>query len=272
MYCNIIWRGFAVTGRKSKNVANKKNKLDAIKNKLYQRLGVKILMAAKSGGPDPSKNIELSRALKEAAAIKLPKENVDRALSKATDVSTVGYGSGVYEVFGHDGVGLIIQTLTDNSNRANKLIKAWANKSEVKIASIGSIMFQFNHMGVFIPHQEFDKDKVVEVAIESNIEDIDIVERNPVDYKWLMESDAASTGEDDVVNSVAFITTPVDQIAALQDSLQQANIDGISKIVYLPNELITTSPESYELNQKLIDGFEELDDVDEVFHNMKISN
>ena len=84
-------RAFAVVGRKSKNVANKKNKLDDLRTKLFTRLGVRILLAAKRGGIDPSSNIDLARALKEANSVSLPKENIDRALKKATDSAS---GSG----------------------------------------------------------------------------------------------------------------------------------------------------------------------------------
>lgn len=140
---DLIIRNMAITGRHSKNVAAKKNKLDAMKNKLFTRLGVKILLAAKAGGTDPNVNNELARALKEAQSIKLPKENIDRALKKATDTSADQYESGVYEVFGHGGVGVIVCTLTDNTNRVNKEIKSIARKAEVKIASGGSVLYQF---------------------------------------------------------------------------------------------------------------------------------
>ena len=84
-------RAFAVVGRKSKNVAAKKNKQDDLRTKLFTRLGVKILLAAKRGGTDATSNIDLARALKEANSASLPKENIDRALKKATDAAT---GSG----------------------------------------------------------------------------------------------------------------------------------------------------------------------------------
>ena len=109
-------RSFAVTGRHSKNVAGKKNKLDAIKQKLYNRLAVKIFMAAKNG-IDPSTNKELSRALKEAKDLKLPKENIERAIAKANGKESTDITSGIYEVFGYASTGIIVSTLTDNNTR-----------------------------------------------------------------------------------------------------------------------------------------------------------
>ena len=84
----LITRQFAVVGRKSKNVAAKKNKQDALRTKLFQRLGVKILLTAKKGGVDPDQNVELARALKEAHSVSLPKENIERALKKAADTGS----------------------------------------------------------------------------------------------------------------------------------------------------------------------------------------
>ncbi len=87
----------------------------------------------------------MSRALKEAHHCKLPKDNIERALKKATETSDESYATGYYEVYGHGGVGVIVATLTDNSNRANMAIKSFARKSEVKMASSGSVMFNFDH-------------------------------------------------------------------------------------------------------------------------------
>jgi transcriptional/translational regulatory protein YebC/TACO1 len=101
--------------------------------------------AAKAGGPDPTKNTDLARALKEAHHAKLPKDNIERALKKATEQSGEHFSTGYYEVYGHGGVGLIVATLTDNSNRANLAIRTLAKKSDVKMASSGSVIFNFDH-------------------------------------------------------------------------------------------------------------------------------
>lgn len=116
---SIPKRAMAITGRASKNVANKKNRNDALKAKLYTRLGVKILMAARNGsGPDPTKNLELHRILKEAASVKLPKENIERALKKASEKNTDDFSRGLYEILGHGGAAILVQSLTDNPNRS----------------------------------------------------------------------------------------------------------------------------------------------------------
>jgi transcriptional/translational regulatory protein YebC/TACO1 len=88
--------------------------------------------------------------LKEAHSIKLPKDNIERALKKASDQSGENFSTGYYEVYGHGGVGIIVSTLTDNSNRANMAIKSFAKKSDVKMASSGSVMFNFDHKVSFL--------------------------------------------------------------------------------------------------------------------------
>lgn len=250
---NQLVRGFAVTGRHSKNVAAKKNKLDAARNKLYTRLGVKITMAAKTGGSDPNANVELHRALKEAHSVKLPKDNIDRALKKAADHSVMAMEHGVYEVFGHGGVGLVVTTLSDNSNRAVKEVKSTARKSDVKIASSGSVLFQFDHKAMFSPTVKYDKDAVIEKALELNLEDIDF-----------------TPAADDTEHTHDCIVTSVEDQGLLQDLAHALHIDGVTSLVYLPKERIDVSAEDREKNFEVIEEFEKLDDVDQVFHNMTI--
>jgi transcriptional/translational regulatory protein YebC/TACO1 len=138
-------RWMAVTGRKSKNVQGKKNKLDMQKKKLYARLGSRIIMAAKTGGMDPTQNIELARALQVAKEVKLPKENIDRALAKAGDNTSDNIVHRVYEVFGHGGVGILVSALSDNTNRIFKEVKAVVRRNEgAKMAAEGSVKFKFS--------------------------------------------------------------------------------------------------------------------------------
>lgn len=133
---------------------------------------METIQAAKAGGIDPSKNTDLARALKEAAAVKLPKDNIDRALKKASDTSSESYSSGIYEVFGFGGVGFVVTSLTDNPNRAVKEIKALARKVDAKIASGGSVLFKFEQKAVFLPEKDFDQDAVVDQALSVDLSDV----------------------------------------------------------------------------------------------------
>lgn len=249
-------RNLAVTGRHSKNVAAKKNKLDAERTKLYTRLGYKITIAAKASGADPGSNVDLARALKEAYGLKLPKENIDRALKKATDQSTDSYESGVYEVFGHGGVGLLVTTLSDNSNRAIKAVKEWSRKSEVKMASTGSVLFKFQQHAVFSAQSSYDKDTVIEKVIELGLDEVDFL-----DAKLLSESAEYDS-----------IIAPSSQLGLLQDVASSLGIVGSANLTYLPVERVAVSAESADKNWEVIDAFEALDDVDAVYHDMQTSS
>jgi YebC/PmpR family DNA-binding regulatory protein len=243
-----VIRNFAVTGRHSKNVAAKKNKLDAVKSKMYTRLGNKILMAAKAGGTDLNVNVALARILKEAHSVKLPKENIDRILSKANDQSTQNLEQGIYELFGHGGVGLVVKTLTDSSNRAVKDIKALARKLDIKIASTGSVLFQFQEKAMLYPETNYNKDEVIEKAIELNLNDIDFQVMVDQEYECII--------------------TGIDQVGELQDLAQSLQIRGVTNLVYLPTESCHINEENQIKNQAAIEEIESLEDVDAVYHNM----
>lgn len=243
-------RYLAVTGRHSKNVAAKKNKLDAARNKLYTRLGVRITMAAKAG-VDPNSNVELARALKEAHTMKLPKENIDRAIKKASDHSAVAMEHALYEVFGHAGVGIIVTAMTDNTNRTVKEVKAAARKADLKMASSGSVLFQFDHKAMFAPTTPYDKDAVIEKALEMNLDDIDFAP-NPEDSEHDHDCIVASVGD----------------LGLLHDLAHELKIEGVTSLVYLPKEKVDVSDEDKEKNFAAMEEFENLEGIDAVFHNM----
>jgi transcriptional/translational regulatory protein YebC/TACO1 len=174
---NMSKRGLAITGRASKNAAPKKNKLDLMKTKLYARIGIKIVMAAKKeGGTDPKANKELAQALHTAHVNNLPKENIERALRRASEKAPEDYKSGVYEVFGHGGVGIIVTTLSDNSNRANNLVKMTAKKADAKMAASGSVLFSFDYKGVVRVNFPYKEDDIIELALEAGVDELDFAE------------------------------------------------------------------------------------------------
>jgi YebC/PmpR family DNA-binding regulatory protein len=224
-------RGLAVVGRKSKNVAKKKNKLDAERTKRFTRIGVKLLLAARKGGTDPEKNVELARALQEAQSIRLPKENIERALRKATEAGSADdYKPNDYEVFGFGGVGLVVRTLTDNTNRAVSEIKATARKQEVKMASSGSVLFNFALKGVIKlslsgaagPNSALvvgrcNEERMLEIALDAGVDDIDI-----------FPPAAHDTDDDDVeedstgLPGLPVVVTSPEALGPFQDALVRA--------------------------------------------------
>jgi YebC/PmpR family DNA-binding regulatory protein len=221
-------RGHAVVGRKSKNVAKKKNKLDAERTKRFTRIGVKLLLAARKGGTDPEKNVELARALQEAQSIRLPKENIERALRKATEAGSADdYKPNDYEVFGFGGVGIVVRTLTDNTNRAVSEIKATARKQEVKMASSGSVLFNFALKGVVklslsgaaasnsaLVVGRCNEERMLEIALDVGVDDIDIFPPAAHDT----DDDEDSTG----LPGLPVVVTPPEALGPFQDALMRA--------------------------------------------------
>ncbi len=100
---------------------------------------------AKKGGPDPNLNKALANVIKEAQNYNVPKYNIERSIKKAFDTSAEDYKAGVFEVYGFAGASIIVASLSDNTNRASKAIKAVAKKADVKMASSGSVLFSFEH-------------------------------------------------------------------------------------------------------------------------------
>lgn len=250
----------AVTGRHSKNVAAKKNKLDAVKTKIYNKIATKIIVAAKSGGTNTATNANLARILKEAESIKLPKENIERALKKAEQKDTAILEAATFELFLHGRVALIVASLTDSTTRTNKRINEIANKNDIKVASTGSIIFQFEKKGIFLPHHSSDltEDKVIELVLDTGYDDVELYNR----------SDERSDDGDSGSFSALLLTNPnnLNELASAVDAKQLA---GTSSIGYIPNELIEVTDEIYHKNMAIIDKFLEEDDVEDVYHNMK---
>ena len=261
----IPFRGLAITGRASKNVAKRKNKLDSLKSKLNSRLTIKIIMAARNGnGQDAAHNLDLARALKEAHAHKLPKENIERALKKSKEKSAEDFKENVYEILGAGSAGIVVQTLSDNSNRAVKLVKEKAGKHDCKFTSGGSVLFGFDSKGVLRVMDPYDEDAVIEAALEGEVDDVDFAEAG---------AGKGSSGEEDGESSQPpLILTSPEGMTRLQDALSKAGIATHAEIEYVPRDRVAVSEEDWLRNSELIEALEGLDDVDSVYHNMTYQN
>jgi YebC/PmpR family DNA-binding regulatory protein len=251
IYHNLIF----FIGRHAKNVAKKKGKLDLAKNKIFSRLSVKLTIAAKNGGPDPSTNSELKRVLSEATSINLPKENIQKAIKKTTEQNQDDWIRGVYEVYGFGGVGCIISTLTNNSTRTFKKIKEISKKGVIKIASNGSIMFKYEHKGIFTPSKPYDEDNILETSINADIDEIDFIEND-------------NNNNDDEDRNINLIITTPSFLNLLQDTLLIQDITGTTNLGYVAQDKITVSQEDYDKNINIIELFEAEDDIDQVYHDM----
>jgi YebC/PmpR family DNA-binding regulatory protein len=223
---------------------------DMKRAKVFARIGKKIMMAVKAGGPNEDSNKALSDVLKEAKAYNVPKDNIVRVIKKATDGSEGDYKEAVYEVYAHGGVGLLITCLTDNTNRANVEIKTVCKKQDLQMAASGSVAFQFARKGriEFKDGSAIEEDPVIEAALLADVDDVELVEGDEEGSKWAL-------------------TEPT-MLMALADALAASGMEGEPALVHVPNALVDVSDEDMEKNFLAIETLEALDDVDVVEHNM----
>src|ERR1700760_3555211 len=160
-----------------KNIMHKKGKQDAIRSKLFSKLAREITVAAKMGLPDPAMNARLRAAVLEARAENMPKDNIDRAIKKASGSDTESYDEIRYEGYAPGGVAVIVEALTDNRNRTAGEVRSIFTKAGGNLAETGAVSFMFDHIGVV----EFDAkvasaDAMLEAAIDAGAEDVSSTE------------------------------------------------------------------------------------------------
>src|SRR5690606_10720974 len=157
-----------------KNIMHRKGRQDAIRSKLFSKLSREITVAAKSGAPDPDMNPRLRLAIANAKAESMPKDNIQRAINKATGGDADAYEEIRYEGFGPGGVGIIVEVMTDNRNRAAANVRAIFSKNGGNMGETGSVSFMFDRVGQIIyPASAGSEDKVMEAAIEAGADDVE---------------------------------------------------------------------------------------------------
>jgi len=156
------------------NIQHRKGRQDAVRSKLFSKLSKEITVAAKMGDPDPEKNPRLRLAVKEAKGQSMPKDNIERAIKKATGGEGEDYEEIRYEGYGPGGVALIVEALTDNRNRTASTVRSTFSKNGGNLGETGSVGFMFDRVGqILYPAEAGDADSVMEAAIEAGAEDVD---------------------------------------------------------------------------------------------------
>lgn len=159
---------------KFKNIMHKKGRQDAARAKLFSRLSREITVAAKSGLPDPNMNPRLRLAVNNAKAESMPKDNIERAIKKASGGDAENYEEIRFEGFGPGGVGFIVETLTDNRNRTTGAVRAAFTKNGGNLGENGSVSFMFDRMGrIQYPAGVASEDAMMEAAIEAGADDVE---------------------------------------------------------------------------------------------------
>src|ERR1700755_3090798 len=159
---------------KFKNIMHRKGRADSARSKAFSQLSREITVAAKAGLPDPNMNSRLRLAVNNAKAESMPKDNIDRAIKKATGADGETYDEIRYEGFGPGGVGVIVEVLTDNRNRAAANVRSIFAKNGGNLGETGSVSFMWDRMGQIVyPAAVGSEDKVMEAAIEAGAEDVE---------------------------------------------------------------------------------------------------
>ena len=230
------------------NIKHKKEKSDAAKAKIFTKIGKEMAVAIKAGGPDPSNNNKLRDLIAKAKANNVPNDNIQRTIKKFTDNSDINYEEIVYEGYGPSGVAIIVETSTDNRNRTAGNVRAYFNKYGGNLGQSGSVGFMFEEKGVITiidEDGEIDEDKIMEDALECGAEDIKCEEGEFTIYTESSELDAVR-----------------DAIIALGYKIDTADVAKV------PSTYVDlTSDEDIENMEKMLDKFNEDDDVNAVYHN-----
>ena len=229
------------------NIAAKKAKTDAVKGKIFTKVGREIAVAAKSN-PDPDTNSKLADAIAKAKAVNMPNENIKRCIAKAAgELSADTYEELTYEGYGPAGSAVIIKALTDNKNRTVGEVRHHFDKFGGSLGNTGSVSYMFEQKGVIVAERtvDLDEDTMMEIALEAGADDV------------LTEDDCYTV-----------YTAPAD-FSAVRKFLEAKGIKFIeADIEMVPNDYITLDDKQVETFLKMIDALEDSDDVQSIYHNV----
>jgi YebC/PmpR family DNA-binding regulatory protein len=233
-----------------KNIMHKKGKQDAMRSKLFSKLAREITVAAKMGMPDPNMNPRLRAAVIAARAENMPKDNIERAIRKASGADAESYDEVRYEGYAPGGVAVIIEALTDNRNRTAGEIRSYFTKAGGALAETGAVSFMFDRVGMIeFAANAASEDAILEAAIEA--------------------------GADDVVSSESGheVTTSMEQLRDIAKALE-AKFGEPRKagLIWRPQSTISVGDDTGEKILKLVGALEENDDVQQVYANFEVSD
>lgn len=229
------------------NIKYRKERADHKKGKIFSRITKELISAVKLGGSDPRSNARLRMIIQKAKDQNIPNENIERNIKKAASADQKGYESIVYELYGHGGVGIVAEAMTDNKNRTASEMRIAVNKRGGSLVEPGSVLYSFERKGAcYVAKDSIEEDKLLSIAIDVGAEDLD--------------------NEDEEM----FIVLCEDALLSLvRDGLLQQGVKcSEEKLIYKPLRLVDCDEEHGKANLALIDWIEQIDDVDEVYHNM----
>ena len=218
------------------------------KAKIYSRYSKEILVAAKNGDPDPDMNQTLKKAIERAKANNVPADVIKRAIDKAKSSADESFSAARYEGFGNNGSTIIIDCLTDNANRTIADLRACFNKAHAKLGVNGSVSFGYEHLGVIVLQYE-DEDAMMEALLDAEI-----------DLKEIEIEDGYMT-----------VTVEPTQLEDAKEVIEKLIPDvkfEVFETKMVANETVQLDGEDKELFQRLVTMLEDVDDVQNVYHNV----
>lgn len=228
-------------------IKRKKEKTDNARAKVFTKIGREIAVAVKAGGPDPAGNSKLKDVIAKAKAANVPNDNIERIIKKAAGEGNAdNYENIVYEGYGPSGIAVIIEALTDNRNRTAADVRHAFDKFGGNMGTTGCVSFIFSRQGVIIIEKEdIDEDKLMEDALEAGA------------------SDFLSDGE------VYEIRTEPNDMGLVRDDLEAKGYKYVSaEVEYIPSTYTKlTNPDDIQNMGRMLEMFDESDDIQEVYHN-----
>jgi len=231
------------------SIKRKKGETDAKRSKVFSMIVKEIMVAVKEGGPEPNNNPRLRLAIANAKGVNMPKDNIQRAINKA-DKDSSDYQEITFEGYAPNGVAVYIECLTDNNLRTISSIRSIFTRKGGNLGTNGSVGFLFDRKGVItVPKADFDPEEFELEIIDAGAEEID--------------------DERDVY----IITTALEDFGNVQKKLEEMGIDPENaELQRIPNNTKTLDVNSALKVLKIIDEFEEDDDVQNVYHNLEITD
>ncbi len=232
------------------NIKHQKAKSDAKKGKAFTRVTKEIITAVKLGGSDPRSNPRLRMAIQKAREANLPNDNIDRNIKKAAGADQGDIFELTYEIFGPGGVGIIVETVTDNKNRTatDLSIAATGKKRGGNVARPGSVTHNFDRQGLIqIARDSITEEALLELVLDAGATDLEVEEE------------------------VYIVVTEPSGLYAVKDVIDNKGLRCLeSGFDWIPKVSVPYNEEVFKANKAIIDFLEELDDVNTVYHNMEL--
>lgn len=229
-------------------IHRKKGLLDAARGKVFQKLAKEIMVAAKGGSPGPSQNAALRLVIDKAKAQNMPKDNIQKAIDKASgNMDGANYESVRYEGYGHGGVAVMVDCLTDNRNRTASMVRSSFTKAGGNLGTDGSVSYMFERRGSIVIPADYDEETMMMAALDAGALDFEKVEDNYM------------------------ITTDQTSFVAVKEALEENGVKEFleCELTYIPNMEVELDEEGTEKVMKLVETLEDLDDVQDVYYNLK---